>query len=223
MTQRFARAGIVLLQLLCITLLAFPVAVRSRLYRQLYPLIAVEAHQLSTNPDTLRAIGYSQDDPADLTGFRTLAEQTIQGAVTDGQRLRKLGDMLYALRRPGAPLITGGREQGVQTLLARLQRGEHGLCGHNTAVLAALWRSLGRDFREIRFTMNDRSAWYAAHYGIEVYLPNTQRWMYYDVGLNGSMRATRSRSQNSTSISHRAAMWHSRRVGAIRTGTSSRS
>lgn len=183
--QRIARVSLFWLPLACIVALGYPDTVRSSLYRQFYPLMAVEARQLAAPPDSLRPLGYIQDEPADLPTFRSLAQSAVRSAASDGERLRLLGDTLFALRQSNLPRIAGGREQGVQALLEKMRRGEPGLCGHNTLVLAALWRSLDRDFREIRFTASDASAWYAAHYGIEAYSPESRRWIYYDVGLNG--------------------------------------
>ncbi|MBP6716510.1 MAG: hypothetical protein KA205_06590 [Acidobacteria bacterium] len=173
------------LQLVCIVTLAEPAAVRAFLYRQLYPLIPVDRSQLHAPPAALRALGYRLDDPAELHAFKSVATPHVEAARTDGERLRALGDLLYRLRRPEKPWVSGGREMGVHTMLQRMQDGESGLCGHMTIVLAALWRSLGREFREVRFTVGDERAWYAAHYGIEVFDPDRSRWMYYDVGLNG--------------------------------------
>lgn len=183
--QRLARASLFWLPLVCVAALGYPTTVRALLYRQFYPLVVVEASQLAGPPEALRPLGYVQDDPNDLPAFRALAQSAARTATTDGERLRRLGDMLFELRHPNLPWIAGGREQGVQAILEKMQRGEPGLCGHNTLVLAALWRSLDRDFREVRFTSSDDSAWYAAHYGIEVYAPESRRWIYYDVGLNG--------------------------------------
>ena len=185
MKQLITRAGRFWLPLLCIATLSSPASIRSFLYRQLYPLVSVEASQLAAPPDAQRRMGYRQDEPGDLSTFRAIAESIVRTARDDGERLRLLGDWLYALRHDDAPWILNGREQGLHPLLARLQSGERGLCGHNTLMLAAFWRSLGRDFRQIRFTTSDNVAWFAAHYGVEVYSPDRQHWMYYDVGLNG--------------------------------------
>jgi hypothetical protein len=185
MKQVIGRASLFVLQLACIVTLSASGSIRDFLYRHLYPLVPVDAYDLAASPDALRSRGYSQDDPSELAAFQSMARSAVQNAATDGQRLQMLGAMLYKFRRPNAPLIQGGRELGVQTILGRIEDGEHGLCGHTTLVLAALWRSLGRDFREIRFTTSDEAAWFAAHYGIEVYAPDTGRWFYYDVGLNG--------------------------------------
>ncbi len=185
MKQRIIRASTFWLQISCIVVLSAHGSVRAFLYRQLYPLVAVEAHELAAPPTTLAARGYLQDNPLELAAFRAIAQSAVAGATTDGQRLRQLGDMLYRWRVPHSRVILGGREKGVHALLTEMQRGDHGLCGHMTLVFAALWRSLGRDFRQIRFTASEDAAWYAAHYGIEVYLPETRQWLYYDMGLNG--------------------------------------
>lgn len=185
MKQFIARGSRFCLPLVCIVTLSAPSSIRSFLYRQLYPIIPVEAQQLAAGPDALRPLGYREDDPSDLPDFRPLAQSAVRSATSDGQRLRQLGDLIYQWRGRDPRTLSGGREQGLQALLAKMRRGEHGLCGHNTQVLAALWRSLGRDFREVRFTTNDDVAWFAAHYGIEVYSPDARHWMYYDISLNG--------------------------------------
>ncbi len=185
MKRVVSRAGLLILQLACIVTLSAPAPLRVLLYRHFYPLIPVDAQALAATPEAMVALGYHQDDPADLAEFQQVARLAVERATSDGERLRILGQMLYRFRRPNAPVIQGGRELGVQTLFSKIQAGERGLCGHTTVVLAALWRSLGRDFREIRFTANDDAAWSAAHYGIEVYVPDKGRWLYYDVSLNG--------------------------------------
>jgi hypothetical protein len=183
--ERIAGAGTLALQLICIVLLAFPTEIRSYLYRQLYPLQSADAAQLAGTPDSLRTFGYIEDDPAQLSGFRAMAQNAVRTAATDGQRLRQIGDTLYAMRRDDAPVISAGREQGVHVVLGRMQTGEHGLAGHMTLVFSAMLRSIGRDFREVRFTTDDGAAWNAAHYGIELYLPDRRHWVYYDIALNG--------------------------------------
>ena len=185
MKQRLVRAGKFWLPLVCVLVLSAPGSVRSFLYRCLYPLVPVDDRQLSAPPDRLRALGYVQDNPADLGAFTAFAQSAVRPATTDGQRLRFLSDALYNLRQPNTPWIEGGRAQGVVLLFEKMQQGAPGLCGHNTLVLAALWHSLGRDFRTVRFTTNDQSAWFAAHYGIEVFSPDTSQWTYYDFSLNG--------------------------------------
>lgn len=180
-----ARVGLVLLQLACITLLADPTAVRSFLYRQLYPLVSVSVQEINASPGELATRGYTQDSIDGLGAFQVLARAITAPATTDEQRLRLLGNAVYRMRAVNAPLIDGGREQGIHAMLVKMQNGERGLCGHNTLILAALWRSLGGDFRQIRFTENDNAAWFAAHYGIEVYLNDWRRWLYYDISLNG--------------------------------------
>lgn len=185
MKQRLVGIGTLGLQLACVAMLNSSGPIRTLLYRQLYPLVPVDAHELAAPPSALAARGYLQDDPIELASFRAVAQSATRSATSDGQRLRQIGDALYRMRAENAAVIAGGREQGVHALLAKMQQGQHGLCGHMTMVFAAMWRSLGRDFREVRFSASDDAAWYAAHYGIEVYLPDTRQWVYYDVGLNG--------------------------------------
>jgi hypothetical protein len=102
-------------------------------------------------------------------------------------QMRRLADLIYSYHpgRETAPIIAGGRERGPRAILADMQAGQFALCGHKTLVLAALWRSLGGDVRQIRFTKDDEIAWYAAHYGIEAYSHQWSKWFYYDATLNG--------------------------------------
>jgi len=183
--QIIARAGRFWLPLFCILTLSSPLAIRSFLYRQLYPLVPVSAGELAASPSALRQFGYRQDDPSDLAVFRTAADAILPANATDAQRLRLLGDLLYSMRNAGKTWISGSREQGIQTIFAKMKNGEWGLCGHATLAYAALWRSLGRDIREVRFTASDDAAWFAAHYGIEIYSPTTERWLYYGGAING--------------------------------------
>ena len=184
---RFARRhGGSALSLVCVITLGWPHAVRTTLYRSLYPLVAVDQSVLSAPPAQLVPLGYRVDDAADLALFRETAASAA-GVSDDALRLRKLADVIYSYHpdpQP-SPVIPGGRERGVVAILKDIQAGKFALCGHKTLVLAALWRSLGGDVRQIRFSKGDEIAWYAAHYGIEVYSPHWQKWFYYDATLNG--------------------------------------
>jgi hypothetical protein len=186
--SRFARRlGFPALSLVCVITLGWPHAVRTSLYRSLYPLAAADQVLLASSPEQLAPLGYTVDDPADLAMFRSIAAPAAAGISDDRVRLRRLADLIYSYH-PGSetrPIILGGRERGIQAILADMQAGQFALCGQKTMVLAAFWRSLGGDVRQIRFAAGEDSAWYAAHYGIEVYSPRWSKWFYYDATLNG--------------------------------------
>jgi hypothetical protein len=184
---RFARrVGSPALSLVCVIALGWPHAVRTSLYRALYPLVEIDQAALAAPPAQLIPLGYQVDSPADLELFRAAAGPAA-GIADDLLRMRTLSDVIYRYHpgRDTAPIIAGGRERGPRAILADMQAGQFALCGHKTLVLAALWRSLGGDVRQIRFTKDDEIAWYAAHYGIEAYSPQWSKWFYYDATLNG--------------------------------------
>jgi len=180
------RVGLLALALACVVTLGWPHAVRTFLYRAFYPLVTIDQAALAAPPSELIALGYRVDDAADLAAFRAVAAPAAD-VSDEGLRLRRLTDIIYSYH-PGTatqPVVPGGRERGVLAILSDIQAGKFALCGHKTLVLAALWRSLGGDIRQIRFSKGDEIAWYAAHYGIEVYAPRWHKWFYYDATLNG--------------------------------------
>ncbi len=186
--SRFARRlGFPALSLACVIVLGWPHAVRTSLYRTLYPLAALDQTSLAAPPTELVPLGYRVDVAAELGPFRDPAAAVTAGVLDDGIRLRKLTDLIYRYHAGHAPLpvIPGGRERGLRAIFTDMQAGQFALCGHKTLVLAAFWRSLGGDVRQIRFTKSDEIAWYAAHYGIEVYSARWRKWFYYDATLNG--------------------------------------
>lgn len=185
---RFARRiGFPALSLACVIALGWPHAVRTTLYRALYPLVPLDQTSLAAPPSELIPLGYRVDDAAELAYFRDVASPAA-GLSDEGRRIRKLADIIYSYH-PGlepSPVIPGGRERGVRAIFADIQAGKFALCGHKTLVLAGLWRSLGGDVRQIRFSRgDDEIAWYASHYGIEVYSQKWRKWFYYDATLNG--------------------------------------
>lgn len=186
---RFARrVGSPALSLVCVIALGWPHAVRSSIYRTLYPLTALDQPTLAAPPSDLAAVGYRVDSAAELSSFRDAADAATAGTSNDELRLRKLGDLIYSYHpgREPYPIIAGGRERGPSAIFADIRAGQFALCGQKTLVLAALWRSLGGDVRQIRFSKNDETAaWFASHYGIEVYSPQWSKWFYYDATLNG--------------------------------------
>src|ERR1041385_564206 len=52
---------------------------------------------LTAPPDSLRSMGYVEDDVAPLSSFRDIALPIIRDARTDGERARRLGDYIYSL------------------------------------------------------------------------------------------------------------------------------
>jgi hypothetical protein len=186
MSRLAQRLGLNALLLVCVVTLGWPHAVRTYLYRTLYPLQVIDRTALAAPPSELAAFGYRVDDAGEL-GYLTNTAAPAARLTDDGLRLRALADLIYSYH-PGpevVPVIPGGRERGVKAIFDDIQAGKFALCGHKTVVLAALWRSLGGDVRQIRFTKDDDIAWYAAHYGIEAYSRQWRKWFYYDATLNG--------------------------------------
>lgn len=187
--SRFARTiGAPVLSLACVVTLGWPQAVRTTLYRALYPLTALDRASLAAPPSQLVALGYKVDAPEDLARFHDLAAPAAGAETDDVLKIRKLAEVIYRYHpgREPFPRIPGGRERGLEAIFSDIQAGKFALCGQKTMVLAALWRSLGGDVRQIRFSEgDDEVAWYAAHYGIEVYSQEWRKWFYYDATLNG--------------------------------------
>jgi hypothetical protein len=137
---------------------------------------------LTNAPDALIPLGYTEDPPASLAAFRRLAAPLIADARSDGEKARRLGDFIYGLRRPGRPDATGDVRQGLASLIRKLEDGDAGSCGHMSAVMAALWRSMGGHTRGVRWAT---VAGHERHDGVELYSSSAKRWMYYDLNLNG--------------------------------------
>jgi hypothetical protein len=151
-------------------------------------LLAYDFHQVPTEafltqpPEALRALGYSEDDPAELEQFRAIAMPIIEGATNDGERMRRLGDYIYSLRREGHREADDEPRIGPSALFAELREGQIGSCAQDSAVLAAFWRSLGGHTRGIHWTTAEGAAF---HFAVELYSSAQHRWMYYDMNLNG--------------------------------------
>lgn len=187
MVRAARRLGFPALSLACIVTLGWPHIVRSAMYRSFYPLVAVDEQSLSEPPQSLVPLGYRAASPAELDAFHAAAAPAVAAVSDDTDRMRRLGDLIYSYHPAVAqgPIIQGGRERGARAILAEMQAGRFALCGHKTVVLAALWRSLGGDVRQVRFAQDEDTAWFAAHYGVEVYSPSRTKWFYYDATLNG--------------------------------------
>jgi hypothetical protein len=154
---------------------------RLRLIGYDFTELASEA-EINEPPQTLRTRGYSEDSPADLLAFRSLAEPVVSGSSNDAERMRRLGDYIYSLRLPGAPDLSGPRDQPLTEIFAILLRGDHGSCGEMSRVLAAFWRSLGGHTRAVRWATADGRI---GHDAVELYSTGYRRWVYYDMNLNG--------------------------------------
>ena len=154
---------------------------RLRLIGYDFTELASEA-EVNGAPETLRAIGYTEDDPAELQAFRAIAEPIVAGSANDGEKLRRLGGYIYALRRPGAPDVAGRRVVQLSSVWSALQRGENGSCGEMSPLLGAFWRSLGGHSRAVRWATSDGLI---GHDAIELYSSGYGRWIYYDMNLNG--------------------------------------
>jgi hypothetical protein len=204
------RVGSPALSLVCVIALGWPHAVRTSIYRTLYPLSALDQPTLAAPPSELAALGYRVDSAAELASFRDAAATATAGVSDDGLRLRKLSDLIYSYHpgRDPQPIIAGGRERGPSAIFADMKSGQFALCGQKTLVLAALWRSLGGDVRQIRFTKDDETAWYASHYGIEAYSPQWSKWFYYDATLNGYATDALGRPLSLVEINDHLALGH---------------
>lgn len=185
-THRLRRAARFILAGLGIgVLVVWLPGVRAALYQRYYPVVGVDQQALYAPPTSLLPLGYLEDDPADLAPLAGVAHATLAGAQSDLERLSRLGDLVLSWRQDGRPYVSGTRELGVLEIVSRLQRGEYGYCGHNVIAVSGLWRSLGRDFREVRFRAERGAPWGAGHYGIEAWLTDTRQWVYFDTQLNG--------------------------------------
>jgi hypothetical protein len=132
-------------------------------------------------PGDLESLGYREDDPSELSRYRDLAAPVVASKSSDQERIRALGDWIYALRRPGAADVAG-RDPRLSATLAALQRGEAGSCGDMSLVLAAMWRGLGGHSRAVLWTTADGAI---RHQAVELFSTTLRRWIYYDVNLNG--------------------------------------
>jgi hypothetical protein len=133
-------------------------------------------------PDALRVFDYVEDDPSELRHISATAEATIRGAASDGERMRRLADYIYALRRHGHRDADGEPQVGFTTLFEQLNRGDIGSCAQDATILAAFWRSLGGHSRGVRWATVEGAT---PHFAVELYSTSLRRWMYYDMNLNG--------------------------------------
>jgi hypothetical protein len=133
-------------------------------------------------PPALRPFGYTETDPSELGRFRALAEPIVASATTDGDKLRRLGDFIYSMRRLGMSPPEREVREGLSIILNSMEHGEPQGCSQMSVVLAAFWRSLGGHTRGIRWaTVEGR----LGHFAVELYSTSHSRWMYYDMNVNG--------------------------------------
>ena len=133
-------------------------------------------------PPALGPFGYIEDDPAELGRFRAIAEPIVARATTDGDKLRRLGDVIYSMRRGGMPPQEREVRDGLSVILDSMEHGEPEGCSQMSVILAAFWRSLGGHTRGIRWATVDGNL---GHFAVELYSTSHSRWMYYDMNLNG--------------------------------------
>lgn len=133
-------------------------------------------------PAALRPLGYTEDDPAALGRFRAIAEPIVASATTDADKLRRLGDFIYSMRRGGMPPEEREVREGLSVILNSMELGEPEGCSQMSVVLAAFWRSLGGHTRGIRWATVEGNL---GHFAVELYSTSHSRWMYYDMNLNG--------------------------------------
>ena len=74
---------------------------QSRLRLIGYDFLEVSSEALlNAPPDLAGDIRYTEDDPSELAQLRSTAERVVAGSANDSERLRRLGDYIYSLRRP---------------------------------------------------------------------------------------------------------------------------
>lgn len=151
-------------------------------------LIAFDFHEVASEafmtvpPDALHALGYTEDDPRDLAQYGALAASLTSGAANDGERMRRLGDYIYALRRQGRPDSKDEAINVLSTVFNDMRQGDAANCSQMSLVLGAFWRGLGGHTRRLRWATSEGEA---GHFAVELYSPAYARWMYYDMNLNG--------------------------------------
>lgn len=133
-------------------------------------------------PDDLRALGYTEDDGTALAAFRDVATPIVQGAQSDRERMRRLGDYIYSLRRTGQAEPESQRREASSSVFARTRMGQAGNCAQMSIVLSAFWRSLGGHVRRVQWTTVEGAV---GHVAVELYSDSYRRWMYYDMNVNG--------------------------------------
>jgi hypothetical protein len=159
-------------------LLADPVRRHALFFSQ----ITVPASAITVSPAELALAGYTQDAPEDMRRFLPQATAATAGAATDVERIQRLADAIHDMRRPNAGTIDPFETPALSDVANRFASGARGECGHHTWMLTGLARSIGIDIRHIIWALHDGSV---GHTSLEFFSRDEQRWIYFDVNLNG--------------------------------------
>jgi hypothetical protein len=151
-----------------------------------FDTVSVSRAALDLAPASLGTFGYTQDDVREMLRFREAAEAVTAGATTDLQRIQQASDATYRLRREGAAPIGVFATPALSDVAAALGAGGSGQCGHLTWMLVANARSLGIDTRQIVWANDDGTV---GHASLEFYSRDEERWIYFDLNLNGYAEA----------------------------------
>ena len=147
-----------------------------------FDVAGVSPETLASPPANLLELGYTQDDPRELARFRARAEHAVAGAATDLARIRLLSDAIYSLRRPGRDPLGPFDALTLTSVADALESGADGQCGHRTWMLAGMARSIGLDTRQVVWAKRNGEV---GHMSLEFYSRDEQRWIYFDLNLNG--------------------------------------
>ena len=89
-----------------------------------YDFREVTSEAFMTQPPTaLRPFGYTEDDPAELGRFRAIAEPLVATAASDSDKVRRLGDFIYSMRRDHTPQQEREVRDGVTVILNSMEHG----------------------------------------------------------------------------------------------------
>lgn len=125
---------------------------------------------------------YVEDPVEALVQYKAIATPLVAGAVTAGERARRIGDYIYSLRRPEGGILVGDLRFGPEVIYQKMLDGAHADCGQMSTILATFWRSLGGHSRAVRWAA---ASGRIGHYALELWDVDRQRWFYYDMNLNG--------------------------------------
>jgi hypothetical protein len=151
---------------------------------------------MMTPPEGLRAFGYVEDDVASLRMFADIARPILQGAPDDAERLRRLGDYIYALRTSHTQLAEDERGPLLE-MFAKVRSGQAADCGQMSKILSAFWRSLGGHSRLVQWTTVEGVV---GHVSVELYSSSYRRWIYYDMNVNGYFKEDDGRPLSSSAV-----------------------
>jgi hypothetical protein len=131
-------------------------------------------------PQALVPLGYTEDRPEDLAAIRALAAPVVAGVTDDGDRVRRLGEFIYALHDPRMASQTAKDSHAASDLLG-LDPDDPD-CGQIAGAMAMIWRSLDGHTRGVLWSDLHGGI---GHDAVELYSPLYSRWIYYDPNLNG--------------------------------------